>query len=158
MKEPTDEPNPDFEAEFRELTEQLQLPDLHLRSERRALVLMTFAQTRTIEKLAADRTRRVWGMAAAAALLIGGVFCYKTLAPQRDGQGASAGADLAGTKASASEHPALSELNVTLAVVNARTAAAERELTWLAALRAESAGVKEPFAPNPQSNLAPARP
>jgi len=158
MKELTDERNPEFEADFREVTEQLQLRDLQLRSERRALVLAAFEQTRAIANLATNRIRWAWGIAAAAVLVVGGVICYLTLALQRDGQGTSAGAALAGAKASAVEDPALSELNVSLAILNARTASAERELTWLAALRAESEDAKEPFTPNPQPNLVPARP
>jgi hypothetical protein len=158
MKEPTDDPNPEVEADFREVTEQLQLPDLHLRSERRALVLAAFEQTRAIANLATNRIRWAWGIEAAAALVVGGVICYLTLALQRDGQVASAGATLAGAKASAVEDPALPELNVTLAIMNARTAAAERELTWLAALRAESEDAKEPSAPNPQPNRVRVRP
>jgi hypothetical protein len=157
MKEPT-ERNPEFEADFREVTEQLQLPDLHLGSERRALVLTAFEQTRAIANLATSRIRWAWGIAAAAVLVVGGVICYVTSALQGDGQGTSAGATLAGAKASAVEDPALSELNVSLAILNARTASAERELTWLAALRAESEDAKEPFAPNSQPNLAPTRP
>lgn len=158
MKELTDERNREFEADFREVTEQLQLPDLHLQSERRTLVLAAFEQTRPIANLATNRIRWAWGIAAAAVLVVGGVICYLTLAPQRDGQGTSAGATLAGAKASTVEDPVLSELNVSLAILNARTASAEREFTWLAALRAESGDAKEPLAPNPQPNLVPSRP
>jgi hypothetical protein len=154
-EEPTGEPNADFESDFREVTEQLQLPELRLREERRAMVLAAFEQARLIQNLQAPwafRFRWALGIAAGVAAVIGGVIWYLVSAPPREGLDAPAPTSLA--QIDATDHDALSKINVTMAIVNERAAAAERELTWLAALRAGPGNAGQPFSPSRPSNPA----
>jgi hypothetical protein len=146
-------PHHDIEDKFSDVTDQLQLPDLRLRTERRAVVLAAFEQARAIANLRAERSRWPWGVALAAAVVIAALVCYALFVPHRGGKDRSTSTALAATDTPPAEHSALCELNVALAMANARTAAAERELAWLTAMRDEADGVKEPVAPTVQPVL-----
>jgi len=151
MKKPTDQLNRDSEAEFSDVTDQLQLPALRLRNERRAVVLAAFEQARTIAHSHVERNRWSWGVALAAAAVITALVCSALFVPHRGGNDRSTGTTaLAAADHPSAEHPALCELNITLAMANARTAAAERELAWLTAMQSDTDSVKEPIPPTLQ--------
>ena len=147
-------PHHDIETEFSDVTDQLQLPDLRLRSERRAVVLAAFEQARAAAHSRAEWSRWPWGIALAAAAVIAALICSALFLPHRDGKDRSTNtAALATADRPSAEHPALCELNITLAMANARTAAAERELAWLTAMQAEADDVKESVDPTLQPVL-----
>jgi len=147
-------PDHDLDAEFSDVTHQLQLPDLRLRSERRAVVLAAFEQARAVASARAERSTWPWGIAlAAAAAVIAALVCYVLFVPQRGGNDRSNSVALAAADRPTAEHPALRELNVTLALANARTAEVERELAWLTAMQSEADTPKERVAPTPEPVL-----
>jgi hypothetical protein len=86
----------------------------------------------------------------AAAIVALAFVSYVFLAPKpNSGAGETPGQHPPGRQQAPpqAEHPALRELNVTLAIANARAAAAEQELAWLTAMRTEVGREKERFGP-----------
>jgi len=150
-------PPHDVEAEFADVIDTLKLDDFSLRKERRAVVLAAFEQACA----GANRQRGerfIWayatGLAAAIAALA--FASYNFLAPKPNSSvGGNSGTASAGaaTSHAQAEPPALRELNVTLAIANARAAAAEQELAWLTAMRDEAGWEKRRFGPQQRDPL-----
>ena len=145
-------PSPhDVEAEFADVIDNLKLQDLRLRSERRAVILTAIEQACAGASRQRDaRATWAWAVGLAAAIVAIASVSYVFLAPKpNSGAGENSGTASArsATSPPQAEHPALRELNVTLAIANARAAAAEQELAWLTAMRTEVGREKERFGP-----------
>jgi hypothetical protein len=145
MNPPPDPIDRRLEAEFSDVIDHLGLPDLRLRGPRRAVIVAAFEQARATPDRANAFFRWARPAALAAAIVILAFLCRAALVPKQNAATLKPAATSTDRGAQATaEDPVLPELNVTLAIVNARTAAAERELAWLEAMHDDARRVKEP--------------